>query len=51
MTKPGEKPYKLDIVWRNVVMFIFLHLSALYALTLEIKSPWAYIISKCLIES
>lgn len=31
-TKPGEKPYKLEIVWRNVLAFIYLHGSALYAI-------------------
>lgn len=30
-TKPGEKPYELEIVWRNVLAFIYLHGAALYA--------------------
>lgn len=32
-TKPGEKPYKLEIVWRNVLIFIYLHATAAYAFT------------------
>ncbi|KAG4068278.1 hypothetical protein HA402_007798 [Bradysia odoriphaga] len=24
-TKPGEKPYKLEIVWQNVLLFAYLH--------------------------
>jgi hypothetical protein len=51
MTKPGEKPYKLEIVWRNVAAFIYLHLAALYALSLDIQSTLGYFISECLIES
>lgn len=27
--KPGEEPYKLEIVWRNVAIFIFIHYTAL----------------------
>lgn len=26
--KPGEKPYKLEIVWRNVVIFLLIHYAA-----------------------
>lgn len=31
--RPGEKPYKMEIVWRNVILFIYLHCAALYAFT------------------
>lgn len=30
-TKPGEKPYKLELVWRNILGFIYLHGAAIYA--------------------
>lgn len=40
-TKPGEKPYKMEIAWRNVFGFIYLHGTALYALTLSaLSSTW-----------
>lgn len=35
--KPGEKPYKLEIVWLNVVAFIYLHFGAVYAFTYPTK--------------
>lgn len=31
-TKPGEKPYELELVWRNIIGFIVLHSIAVYAL-------------------
>lgn len=37
-TKPGEKPYKLEIVWFNVFAFIYLHAAVVYAFTLPIKT-------------
>lgn len=43
-TKPGEKPYKLEIAWFNVIVFIYIHLSAFYAVTLDAKSLSAYYI-------
>lgn len=27
-TKPGEKPYKMEIVWPNVFFFLYLHITA-----------------------
>lgn len=45
-TKPGEKPYKMEIVWRNVIAFIYLHGAALYAISLDVQTNAAYIISE-----
>jgi hypothetical protein len=42
-TKPGEKPYKLEIAWRNVLGFIYLHGTAIYALTLTAKASTMFI--------
>jgi hypothetical protein len=48
-TKPGEKPYKLEIVWPNVLVFIYLHSAALYAITLHVEQKLTtYFISECL---
>lgn len=30
-TKPGEKPYKLEIVWGNVLIFVYLHAAVIAA--------------------
>lgn len=35
--KPGEKPYKLEIVWRNIIAFLYLHFAAVYAFTYSPK--------------
>jgi len=32
MTKSQESNYKLEVVWKNVVFFIYIHLASLYAL-------------------
>lgn len=34
----GQQEYKLQIVWRNVAIFVFLHAGALYGLYLAITS-------------
>lgn len=31
-TRPGEKPYIREIIWFNVVVFIYLHIASLYVL-------------------
>ncbi|CAB0034893.1 unnamed protein product [Trichogramma brassicae] len=36
--KPEPKQYKLDIVWRNVILFLVLHTGALYGLYLAFTS-------------
>lgn len=36
--RPGEKPYKLEIVWRNVLLFIILHLMAAYGFYIKAKA-------------
>lgn len=37
--QPKEKPkYKLEIVWRNVIIFGYLHLASLYGLYLALTS-------------
>lgn len=37
----NEQGYKLRIVWRNVMIFLFLHLAAVYGLWLAImKASW-----------
>lgn len=35
---PVKKPYKRTIVWRNVLLFVYLHLAALYGLYLMLFS-------------
>lgn len=36
-----SKPYKMDIVWRNVILFVFLHIGAVYGLYLFVfKAMW-----------
>ncbi|KAG4076140.1 hypothetical protein HA402_011486 [Bradysia odoriphaga] len=40
-TKPGEKPYKLEILWRYVFLFAYLHIAALIALFLPITG-WQF---------
>lgn len=37
-TKPGDKPYKLEIVWRNVLLFIVLHAMAVYGFMVPAKT-------------
>lgn len=37
-TRPGEKPYQLEIVWRNVLLFIMLHGMALAGFCIPAKS-------------
>lgn len=32
--KPADKPYEMEIVWRNVGLFVILHSMALYGLYL-----------------
>lgn len=38
LAKSEEVPYKRQIVWKNVVLFIYLHLAALYGLYLVFTS-------------
>ena len=45
-TKPGEKPYELEIVWRNVLAFIYLHAGAVYAFFGPTPQTPSYFISK-----
>lgn len=33
-----DKEYKLQIVWRNVIIFVFLHIGALYGVYLAVTS-------------
>ena len=43
------KPYKMEIVWRNVILFALLHLGAFYGLYLLIfRAKWSTVVfSKC----
>ncbi|XP_037035010.1 acyl-CoA Delta(11) desaturase-like [Bradysia coprophila] len=42
-TKPGEKPYKLEILWRYVFLFAYLHIACVIALFLPITG-WQFFI-------
>lgn len=49
---PAELPgpeYKVELVWRNVAIFLFLHLGALYGITRPVNSWWTILFSKCLV--
>lgn len=52
-TKPGEKPYKLEIVWRNVLLFIVLHGMAAYGFYIpaEAGTWWISKLIKILIKN
>lgn len=42
-TRPGEKPYKREIIWFNVLIFFYLHAATLYTLGIvELNSRWTY---------
>lgn len=41
-TKPGEKPYKLEIVWLNVLIFAYLHFATVCATYMPIRSSEAW---------
>jgi hypothetical protein len=38
-----EEGYKVEIAWRNVLIFIFLHYCAIRALALDVKSSTIWI--------
>lgn len=33
-----KKPYKVELVWRNIIIFIYLHIAAIYGLYLSFTS-------------
>lgn len=42
-TRPGDKPYTRQIIWFNVLIFIYLHTTAFYVLGLtDLQSPFTY---------
>lgn len=43
--KPSNKKYKLEIVWRNVILFFFLHVGSVYGIYLAVfKAKWSTLI-------
>jgi hypothetical protein len=38
-TKPGEKPYVMEIVWRNVFAMLYAHFAALMFFWTPVKLP------------
>lgn len=46
---PAELPgpeYKLELVWRNIIIFLFLHIGATYGFFMPKRSWWTVVFSK-----
>ena len=44
-TQPVDRPFKLELVWRNVILMALLHILALYGINVAIfKAKWATIV-------
>lgn len=45
-TRPGEEPYKMEIVWFNVAAFVYLHCAFLFALSLDLNTTYTLYFSE-----